>query len=90
MVLVLLPNTGPKDTYHSYVAEIQSKQLLLDQVYTPVIQALEYHEFETDWSTDKQGPVANSKGWCDGLYMLDPGSGTIRCSLVGVGVALLE
>jgi hypothetical protein len=28
---------------------------------------------------------------CDGLYMLSPGSGTIRrCGLVGVGVALLE
>ena len=28
---------------------------------------------------------------CDGLYMLDPGSGTFRrCGLVGVGVALLE
>ena len=27
----------------------------------------------------------------DGLYMLDPGSGTIRrCGLVGMGVALLE
>jgi hypothetical protein len=28
---------------------------------------------------------------CDGLYMLGPGSDTIRrCSLVGVGMALLE
>ena len=28
---------------------------------------------------------------CDGLYMLDPGSGTIgRCSLVGVSLTLLE
>jgi hypothetical protein len=28
---------------------------------------------------------------CDGLYMLGPGSGTTRrCSLVGVGVGLLE
>jgi hypothetical protein len=28
---------------------------------------------------------------CDGLYMLDPGSGTIRrCGPTGVGVALLE
>ena len=28
---------------------------------------------------------------CDGLYMLGPGSGTIRrCGPVGVGVALLE
>ena len=28
---------------------------------------------------------------CDGLYMLAPGSGTIRgCGPVGVGVALLE
>ena len=28
---------------------------------------------------------------CDGLYMLDPGSGTIRrCGPDGVGVALLE
>jgi hypothetical protein len=30
-------------------------------------------------------------GYCDGLYMLGPGSGTFRkCDLVGVGVALLE
>jgi hypothetical protein len=29
--------------------------------------------------------------WCDGLYMVGPGSGTIsRCGPVGVGVALLE
>ena len=28
---------------------------------------------------------------CDGLYMLGPGSGTTRrCSLVGVGVVLLD
>ena len=32
-----------------------------------------------------------SVGWCDSLYMLGPGSGTIRkCGPVGVGVALLE
>jgi hypothetical protein len=30
-------------------------------------------------------------GWCDGLYILGPGSGTIwRCGLVGIGVTSLE
>jgi hypothetical protein len=29
--------------------------------------------------------------WCDGLYILGPGSGTIwRCGLVGIGVTWLE
>jgi hypothetical protein len=29
------------------------------------------------------------QGYCDGLYMLSPGSGTIRkCGPVGVGVSL--
>ena len=30
----------------------------------------------------------SSYGQCDGLYMLCPGSGTIRCGPVGVGVSL--
>ena len=30
-------------------------------------------------------------GYCNGLYMLSPDSGTIRrCALVGVGVALMK
>jgi len=28
--------------------------------------------------------------YCDGLYMLVPGSGTIRCDLVGGSVSLWE
>jgi hypothetical protein len=28
------------------------------------------------------------KSHCDGLYVLGPGSSTIRCGLVGVGVSL--
>ena len=35
--------------------------------------------------------VLRRDNFCDGLYMFGPGSGTIwRCSLIGVGVALLE
>jgi hypothetical protein len=35
------------------------------------------------------GELDNNYTWCDGLYMLGSGSGTIRrCSPVGVGVSL--
>jgi hypothetical protein len=38
-----------------------------------------------------QGMETEGMANCDGLYMFDPGSGTIRrCGPVGVGVALLE
>ena len=37
------------------------------------------------------GRVRKDEGWCDGLYILGPGSGTIwRCGLVGIGVTWLE
>jgi hypothetical protein len=33
--------------------------------------------------------LTNLEAYCDGLYILEPGSGTIwKCDLVGVGVLL--
>jgi hypothetical protein len=44
----------------------------------------------TEWATDINNKPHSWKGqsWYDGLYMLGPGSGTIRRCGLGVGVSL--
>jgi hypothetical protein len=65
----------------------QYKSRDLDQKWSDEVYIKKFKwKFKSETNSDSDEASDNH---CDGLYMLGPGSGTIRrCGLVGVGVSL--